>query len=153
MRYRECENCQSEIDAREVVTRCPECKELINNPKTKTMNNFKEKDTVYHYKYGEGIVREVYEGSVLVKHGNNSLWHNDLTLLSFTPYTLEGFTQERPFEPVVGQMYYFWDRHWNYCSYAKYLGKSICEEFPYVAEIRCNNALYQHISKTPPKFD
>jgi predicted DNA-binding protein YlxM (UPF0122 family) len=37
MRYRDCENCGIEIDAREVVTRCPECKELINKPKTKEM--------------------------------------------------------------------------------------------------------------------
>jgi hypothetical protein len=39
MRYRECENCGIEIDAREVVTRCTECKELIFKPKT---NNMKE---------------------------------------------------------------------------------------------------------------
>jgi predicted RNase H-like nuclease (RuvC/YqgF family) len=37
MRYRECENCGIEIDAREVVTRCTECKELINKPKTEIM--------------------------------------------------------------------------------------------------------------------
>ena len=110
MRYRDCENCGIEIDAREVVETCPNCKKNINKPKTEKMKNpFKVKDTVHHIKHGKGLVIEVQTDTVLVKYENESHWHNDLTLLSFTPYTLEGFTQERPFEPVVGQMYYFWD--------------------------------------------
>jgi hypothetical protein len=114
------------------------------------MNNFKEKDRVFHYKYGEGIVREVYEGSVLVKHGNNSLWHNDLTLLSFTPYTLEGFSQERPFEPVVGQMYYFWDNDMikeKTVIYSELWGIDLCDDFKYLT---IQERPFQNISETNP---
>jgi hypothetical protein len=82
-------------------------KQLIN--KTNNMNPFKEKDTVYHYKYGEGKVIEVQNDTVLVQYEDKSYWHSELTLLSFAPYKLEGFTQERPFTLEVGEYYYFWD--------------------------------------------
>jgi len=104
----QCNNCQSYLNIREVVTRCTECKELIK-PKTKNMNPFKEKDTVYHYKYGEGKVIEAHTLTVLVQYENKNHWHLDLKLLSFAPYKLEGFTQERPFTPEVGEYYYFWN--------------------------------------------
>jgi hypothetical protein len=105
----QCNNCQSYLNIREVVTRCTECKELIK-PKTNNMkNNFKEKDTVYHYKYGEGKVIQVQNNTVLVQYENENHWHLDLKLLSFAPYKLEGFTQERPFTPEVGEYYYFWN--------------------------------------------
>jgi hypothetical protein len=73
------------------------------------MNPFKKKDTVYHYKYGKGKVIQVQNNTVLVQYENENHWHLDLKLLSFTPYKLEGFTQERPFTPEVGEYYYFWN--------------------------------------------
>ena len=192
MRYRDCENCGIEIDAREIVTRCTECGENIyekpkteimkatlenflikwdgNNPvwkefiewlnktysnklngysssafygvinnavnvglnaqivdrsiiitleqwkellnrKTETMNNFKEKDRVFHIHHGWGTVESINkETSIVVKFDKN-IGSNfvDIKLLSFAEYTLQGFTQERPFEPVVGNYYWFWD--------------------------------------------
>ena len=105
----QCQHCESYLNIREVVSRCTECKELIFNLKTQKMNLFKEKDTVYHYKHGEGKVKEVSQDTVLVQYEKLSHWHSDLTLLSFTPYKLEGFTQERPFEPKIGKKYFFWN--------------------------------------------
>jgi phage FluMu protein Com len=233
MRDIQCPHCESYINAREIVTRCPECKELINNPKTKEMkptlenflvkwdgnnplwkefiewlnksqkdevdieangrklhygkyksknvalyeyecgfdksivitleqwqqllnpktkemkNPFKEKDTVHHIKYGKGLVIDVQTDTILVKYENESHWHNDLRLLSFTPYTLDGFTQERPFEPVVGQMYYFWDKPMVGCKtvlLGEYVGFGH-KEYPY----RCSNFInYEHCSQTNP---
>jgi hypothetical protein len=109
MRYRNCENCQSEIDAREVVTRCPECKELINKPKTETMNNLKKGDKVFVYPYGWcELVATYIDENWCIKHNNQKIEvHKDL--ISFTEYTLEGFTKERPFEPKIDEYYFFWD--------------------------------------------
>jgi hypothetical protein len=71
MRYRDCENCGIEIDSREIVTRCTECKELINKPKTETMNNFKEKDKVFVYPYGFGIFEKYYGSDGCFVNCNN----------------------------------------------------------------------------------
>ena len=106
----QCNNCNSYLNIREVVTRCPECKELIFKPKTNNMNPFKEKDTVYHIQYGKGQVIDKKDKHVSVIYDNGkTVHHYDLTLLSFTEYKLEGFTQERPFTPEVGEYYYFWN--------------------------------------------
>jgi hypothetical protein len=106
----QCNNCQSYLNIREVVTRCTECKELIK-PKTKNMkNNFKEGDKVFVYPYGwcEYCHESVNVGKVVVKY--KFIYHEvDIFLVSFTEYKLEGFTQERPFEPEVGEYYYFWN--------------------------------------------
>jgi hypothetical protein len=90
-----------------IIITLEQWKELLT--KTETMNPFKEKDTVYHYKYGEGKVIEVQNDTVLVQYEDKSYWHSELTLLSFAPYKLEGFTQERPFTPEVDEYYYFWN--------------------------------------------
>jgi hypothetical protein len=103
-----CKHCGSYLNIREVVARCTECgKELFNSNKL-NMNPFKVKDTVHHIKYGKGTVIEVQNDTVLVAYDDESKWHSDLSLLSFTPYKLEGFTQERPFKPIVGNYYWFW---------------------------------------------
>jgi hypothetical protein len=144
----QCPFCKSYLNIREVVSRCTECKELIFNLKTQKMNLFKEKDTVYHYKHGEGKVKEVSQDTVLVQYEKLSHWHSDLTLLSFTPYKLEGFTQERLFEPEVGKMYFFWDEKDLKCKYVVYglfTGKMNINLYG------CSDDLfYEHISDKNP---
>lgn len=194
MRYRDCENCQSEIDVREVVETCPHCKKNINkpktkemkatlenflvkwdgnnplwkefiewlnksqkheldiegsgrklhygkykskcvalfeheygfdksivitleqwqqllNPKTETMSNFKKGDKVFVYPYGWCEVDEyedIAKDMILVKQGCNC-YAVPYHYVSCTEYTLDGFTQERPFTPKVGEYYYFWN--------------------------------------------
>jgi hypothetical protein len=97
-----------DIAEHSIIITLEQWKELFK-PKKENMNPFKVKDKVYHIKYGKGIVIEVQNDTVLVAYEDKSRWHSDLTLLSFTPYKLEGFTQERPFEPIVGNYYWFWD--------------------------------------------
>ena len=109
----QCNNCQAYLNIREVVTRCTECKELLK-PKTKNMkNNFKVKDRVFHIHYGWGNIVIVHnENSVDVEFDNSfGLCLIDCKLLSFTKYTLQGFTQERPFTPEVGEYYFFYDEY------------------------------------------
>jgi hypothetical protein len=149
MRHRDCENCGIEIDAREVVTRCTECKELINKPKTETMNNFKKGDKVFVYPFWVIFEKYISEktAEVLV---NNTYHHVTIELISFTEYTLDGFTQERPFEPVVGQMYYFWDDEYLQRKLVVYGRLNSIEDNPkYIYKID-DRAYYQFCSETNP---
>jgi hypothetical protein len=104
-----CSHCGSYLNIREVVTRCTECGKELFNSKKENMNPFKVKDTVHHIKYGKGIVIEVQNDTVLVAYEDESHWHSDLSLLSFTEYTLQGFSQERRAEPEIGKFYWLWD--------------------------------------------
>jgi hypothetical protein len=229
----QCNNCQSYLNIREVVTRCTECKELIkpkiknmkatldnflvkwdgNNPlwkeliewlnkdinnnlfsgdmeerhygriegkircrelhrlidatntpiitleqwkelltKTEKMNNFKNGDKVFVAPYGWcEFIKYGVEGLCVVRNGFKSL-DVDFPLVSFTEYTLQGFTQERPFEPVVGQMYYFWDDNMLaakrvICGFYKGYGSV---DFPYSVQHSSISINYQHISDKNP---
>jgi hypothetical protein len=94
--------------------------ELINTPiitleqwkellKPQTMNNFKNGDKVFVYPYGWcEFIKYGVEGLCVVRNGLKPL-DVDLPLVSFTEYKLEGFTQERPFEPKIGEKYFFWN--------------------------------------------
>lgn len=70
---------------------------------------FKVGDRVFDIRYGWGIVEEVIT-AVIVKFDacvmdRNHYWGRLLGVLSFTEYTLEGFSQERPEElPKKGQI-------------------------------------------------
>jgi hypothetical protein len=111
-----CKNCGSYINIREVVSRCTECgKELFNSNKENMKSVFKDGDTVFHYQHGEGVFKQcenTLEYTVLFLKGISSepalVGTGIYDLLSFTPYRFEGFTQERPFEPIVGNYYWFW---------------------------------------------
>jgi hypothetical protein len=110
----QCNNCQSYLNIREVVTRCTKCKELILKPKTKNMkNNFKGKDRVYFEPYGWGTIVVINNTIAIINFDILSDSINIISdfypLLSFTEYKLEGFTQERPFEPKIGEKYFFWN--------------------------------------------
>ena len=107
----QCNNCQSYLNIREVVTRCTECKELIFKPKTKNMkNNFKESDKVFVAPYGwVEFISQQEDSNICMVGRNGNAFNVDIRLVSFTEYTLQGFTQERPFTPEVGEYYYFWN--------------------------------------------
>jgi hypothetical protein len=93
---------------------------------------FKEQDRVYHFLYGWGEV-------VKLLSNNNQSWvrvqfdkqekgfednFRDGFLLSFTEYTLEGFSQERP-EPLpkLGDIVWGKGFHTTDWSIGHYLGK------------------------------
>jgi len=123
-------------------------KELLT--KTETMNNFKNGDKVFVAPYGwcEYCHTSVNVGKEIIKQGCNH-YEVDTTLVSFTEYKLEGFTQERPFVPEVGKMYFFWDKPMLkqrkvFVSFYKGEGNA---EMPYMMD---NGTCYQHISETNP---
>jgi hypothetical protein len=232
MRDIQCPHCLSYINAREIVTRCTECKELINNPKTKemkatlenflikldgnnplweefiewvnkvgtqsffrgdsqnnfygivscnkicteeldglekellitleqwkelinpkTMNRFKKGDKVFVYPYGWCEFVSHYENTnTCWVENNGNAFQVDIRLISYTEYTLQGLTQERPFEPVVGQMYYFWNDEMLvqkrvFCAFYKGYGS---ENYPYGMGVNKGQLNYQHISETNP---
>jgi hypothetical protein len=67
---------------------------------------FKVGDKVFHIKYGWGIIEEKKDEDILSRFDEYTVWSNsDNNLLSFTEYTLEGFSQERPIIlPEVGEL-------------------------------------------------
>jgi len=138
-----CKNCGSYINIREVVSRCTECgKELFNSNKENMKSVFKDGDTVFHYQHGEGVFKQcenTLEYTVLFLKGYSSepalVGTGIYDLLSFTEYTLQGFTQERPFEPIVDKYYYYWTQESlevDCVGYGKYLGISRDELAPYI---------------------
>lgn len=86
---------------------------------------FKVGDKVYDVRYGWGEVthadwREDYPIRVKFKddsvssYTHDGVWHKKINkpVLSFTEYTLQGFSQERPKpQPKVGEMCVFWDNN------------------------------------------
>ena len=92
-------------------------------------NVFKKGDKVFHYLYKWGTVTNDYKINnsgdfyVEVKFDNSSQNYfqnfKDAFLLSFTEYTLEGFSQERPKElPKKGQI--VWGRDKDYQNWHIY---------------------------------
>ena len=68
---------------------------------------FKVGDRVYHIKFDWGVISEISSEDIFVGFDNGrSIWvSSDRSLLSFTEYTLQGFSQERPIElPEVGEL-------------------------------------------------
>jgi hypothetical protein len=102
------------------------------------MSIFKVGDKVYHIEYGWGIIEEVINSSILIKiingHAEERYWFNT-KLLSFTEYTLQGFSQERPIElPEVGELCLVRDKDhhsWIVKEFVDYKPKC---EFPYITE-------------------
>lgn len=107
----QCNNCQSYLNIREVVTHCTDCKELIFKLKTKNMkNNFKKGDKVFVAPYGwVEFISQQEDSNICMVERNGNAFNVDIRLVSFTEYKLEGFTQERPFEPKIGEKYFFWN--------------------------------------------
>jgi hypothetical protein len=88
---------------------------------------FKEGDRVFDIRRGWGIVCKIDIDFIEVefknKKGNNlAVWYeNDysLSFLSFTEYTLEGFSQERP-EPLPNKGQIVWGRDHEFQSWHIY---------------------------------
>lgn len=68
--------------------------------------NFKIGDTVYHYEFGKGVVTRDTNRWLHEVSFDNGCYNQPVnpSLLSFTPYTLQGFTQERPYEYKKGDL-------------------------------------------------
>jgi hypothetical protein len=87
------------------------------------MSIFKVGDRVYHIEYGWGVIEEVINSSVKINNGHKEgiYWFNT-KLLSFTEYTLQGFSQERRIElPIVGELCLVRDDesiHWRVREFA-----------------------------------
>jgi len=98
------------------------------------MSNFKKGDRVYHFQHGWGTVKKV-DGimSVIFTHGTVTFIEG--RLLSFTEYTLKGFSQERPIElPEVGELCLFRDSDsfdWVLREFIRYAPGF---EFPYITQ-------------------
>lgn len=88
---------------------------------------FKEEDKVYCVVNGHGIVRKIkckpsypvcveFENDVTEKYTyDGRLYYNSTPTLSFTEYTLQGFSQERPTkEPQIGTLCLFSDNKSNF---------------------------------------
>ena len=108
---------------------------------------FKVGDRVFNYQYGWGTVDEHLTKYILVvfdnckgvsipftKYGKETS-RSERPTLSFTEYTLEGFSQERPIElPQVGELCLVRaaDHHsWSVRKFVSYIPNA---EFPYVTE-------------------
>jgi len=87
-------------------------------------NIFKVGDKVFDYTYGWGVIDEANDIHARVKFDSSSnntvlYWGIFLKTLSFTEYTLEGFSQERPEElPKKGQI--VWGRDKDYQNWHIY---------------------------------
>lgn len=95
-------------------------------------NIFKTGDKVYNHKYGWGIVRGIDTSitNAWVKFNDTSGWFDDSSL-SFTEYTLDGFSQERPinYEEYIGKWGIFWDNEYDISKILSKLNKVTNEGF------------------------
>jgi predicted nucleic acid-binding Zn-ribbon protein len=96
-----------DIAEHSIIITLEQWKELLTK-KENMKNVFKKDDSVYVWPYGWCEFYEYRYGYVQVTQ-DGMTYDVNLKLVSFTQYRLEGFTQERPFEPIVGNYYWFWD--------------------------------------------
>jgi len=129
---------------------------------------FKKGDKVFHYHYGWGTIKktsyDLVEDYPLTinfgKQGNFCFTNDGRELfcekpsLSFTEYTLEGFSQERP-EPLPKKGQIVWVRDWEGQSWsiAHYVQKS--KDGYYVTHrdplsIHLNGSTYRYLTTKNP---
>jgi hypothetical protein len=125
----------SELDGleKELLITLEQWQQLLNH---KTMNNFKKGDKVFVAPYGWCEFVSHYENTnTCWVENNGNAFQVDIMLISYTEYTLEGLTQERPFEPIVGNYYWFWNKgtlETSVVGWGLYIGKSNDELKPYI---------------------
>jgi hypothetical protein len=98
---------------------------------------FKKDDKVFHINYGWGCVTELTDYTIMVDfNGEKLLGFSDDKLFSFTEYTLQGFSQERPIIlPEVGELCLMrddYDEGWRAVFFKEYNPESK-NVFPYVS--------------------
>ena len=91
---------------------------------------FKVEDKVFDFKYGWGFVHDA-RCPIIVRFSEYTVSYakKDLKTLSFTEYTLQGFSQERPIElPEVGEdvlVYDGYNSEWILRQFQRYVECSI----------------------------
>jgi len=119
-------------------------------------NTFKKGDKVFHIHYGWGEITDVSTHGTITIDFTGYLFQtmsdsNNFKLLSFTEYTLQGFTQERPVDlPEIGEYAYFWRLGSDYFCYGIYVGESNNSIYRYKMKCGGSEKGFTHISKTPP---
>lgn len=102
---------------------------------------FKEGDRVFDLVYGWGkVINSTCPITVKFSEYTVDYYKKDLVKLSFTEYTLQGFSQERPIKlPEVGELClvrYYEDDTWSVREFAEYRhGLFICQAFHSQGEV------------------
>lgn len=119
---------------------------------------FKTGDRVFDIRFGWGTVKEVLDtlyhnypiivffdniGNVITYASDGSFGAGMPQMLSFTEYTLQGFTQEKPvnYKDYVGKWGVFWDKWWDGYYISKLKGIDI------------NNGFTEFIDSASGKWD
>ena len=102
---------------------------------------FKVEDKVFDFKYGWGFVYDA-RCPIIVRFSEYTVSYakKDLKTLSFTEYTLQGFSQERPIElPEIGELCLVRDFNndtWLVREFAEYrYGLFICQAVHGLGEV------------------
>lgn len=120
---------------------------------------FKKGDKVFHIEYGWGEVieiRNVDSFPVVVNFNNEHIrfsnkgtefFEDKMPLLSFTEYTLQGFSQERPMEfPEAGEEVMVSDNltEWYIYEFVKYIKE---ENYPYLVKINTKDYAFKYLKR------
>ncbi len=97
---------------------------------------FKVGDKVYHIKYGWGIIEEIQDDDILSRFDEYTVWNNsNNNLLSFTEYTLQGFSQERPIVlPETGELCLFSDGEDRTWILKEFICYNLESNLPYITK-------------------
>lgn len=117
-------------------------------------HNFKVGDKVFEYTQGWMKVIDEDDRKVVLKDSegmSHYYYSKDIKVLSFTEYTLDGYSKERPVEEFkIGSVGYFWDYDdFSGCIYSKLI--NICHNSDYKYESISENR-YKYFSLTPPEI-
>ncbi|CAB4153233.1 hypothetical protein UFOVP618_53 [uncultured Caudovirales phage] len=121
------------------------------------MKIFKKGDKVYCVIHGHGVVVNIEENldfPVRVDAKNESdigytydgrYYGNSTPTLSFTEYTLQGFSQERPIKlPEVGELCLVRDEGFHFWIAKGFISYNPDNEFPYITE---NDIPYKYMKR------
>lgn len=98
---------------------------------------FKKGDTVYHTDFGWGVIKDIDNCDdaypLQISYNNGSVNYFPCKSVSFTEYTLQGFTQERPIVlPEVGELCLvrnYGGLNWHVATFREYKNQEcICSQ-------------------------